>query len=659
MALQGANAMTHNVIIGTAGHVDHGKTWLIKALTGVDTDRLQEEKKRGITIELGFASLPNDEGLKIGIIDVPGHEKFVKNMLAGIGGIDLVLLIIGLDEGVMPQTREHFEILKMLHIKKGILVFTKADLADEEWSMMAEEDARELVKGSFLENAPSVRVSAVTGQNIELLKSLILEGVRDAAGRRSAPELFRLPVDRVFTMEGFGTVVTGTLMEGSCVTGQEIVVYPEGRSVRIRGIQNHNEAERMAEGGQRTALNLTLKKEEVERGDVLAAPGMLIPGMMADAKVELFGDTRRKLKNNALVHISFGAAQKICKVILLDREEIGAGEKAYAQFRFEEPVALKRGDRFIIRFFSPVETFGGGEILEAAAPKHRRKRPDVIEGLRIREEGSMEERAEEEVRSFSGSFPDRQELSVRMNLSFLETEELLEELKKKRRILSLGPDRYLHQAYWKKIADYSLKVVGEFHRKNPILPGMEREELKTRLRQHFGAGAAVQELLVAELLKRKVLAAEGSAVCLEGFASSVEGEHLRIQAEIAEIYRAAGVNVPVNDELYAKYRDKKLVKQILADLQKQGMLVKVNQNYYMGKEAWNRALQVLKERIITEGQITLAEFRDLLGTSRKYSQMLLEAYDERKYTKLEGEAGDPVRRLTGKLESEEKRAAID
>ena len=650
MALQGANDMTHNVIIGTAGHVDHGKTWLIKALTGVDTDRLQEEKKRGITIELGFASLPNDEGLKIGIIDVPGHEKFVKNMLAGIGGIDLVLLIIGLDEGVMPQTREHFEILKMLHIKKGILVFTKADLAEEDWCRMVEEDARELVKGSFLEDAPAVRVSAVTGQNIELLRSMILEGVRDTAERRSAPELFRLPVDRVFTMEGFGTVVTGTLMEGSCVTGEEIMVYPEGRKVRIRGIQNHNAAETEAEAGQRTALNLTLKKDEVERGDVLAAPGMLLPGMMADAKVEMFGNTKRRLKNNALVHISFGAAQKICKVILLDREEIGAGEEAYAQFRFEEPVAMKRGDRFIIRFYSPVETFGGGVILEAAAPKHRRKRSEVIDGLRIREEGSLAERAEEEVLSFSGSFPDKRELSVRMNLSFEETEEILEELKKKKKILSLGPERYLHQLYWKKIADHAQKVIGEFHRKNPILPGMEREELKTRLKQYFGAEAAVQELLLAELLKRKVLVTEGSAVCLEGFASSVEGEHLRIQAEIAEIYRAAGVNVPVNDDLYRKYRDKRLVKQILADLQKQGVLVKVNRDYYMGKEAWDRALQVLQDRVNAEGQITLAEFRDLLNTSRKYSQMLLEAYDDRKYTKLEGEAGDPVRRLTGKLQ---------
>ena len=641
--------MTHNVIIGTAGHVDHGKTCLIKALTGVDTDRLQEEKKRGITIELGFAALPNDEEMRIGIIDVPGHEKFVKNMLAGIGGIDLVLLIIGLDEGVMPQTREHFEILKMLRIRKGILVFTKADLVEEDWAMMVEEDARELVKGSFMEDAPSVRVSAFTGQNIELLRQMILDGVRDTAERRSAPELFRLPVDRVFTMEGFGTVVTGTLMEGSCTSGEEIMIYPEERRVRIRGIQNHNKAEQKAEAGQRTALNLPVRKEEVERGDVLAAPGALIPGMMADGKVQLFADTRRKLKNNALVHLSFGAAQKICKVILLDREEIGAGEEAFAQFRFEEPVVMKRGDRFIIRFYSPVETFGGGVFLMPAAPKHRRKRPEVIGGLKIREEGSAEERAEEEVRSFSGSFPDRRELSVRLNLSLAETEEVLEGLKKRKRILSLGPERYLHQTYWKKIADYAEKAVGEFHRKNPILPGMEREELKTRLGQGFGADEGVQELLQAELLKRKVLTAEGSAVALPGFASSVEGEHLKMQAEIAETYRAAGVNVPVNDDLYAKYKDKKLVKQMLADLQKQGVLVKVNQNYYMEKGAWDGALQVLKDRIAEAGQIRLAEFRDLLNTSRKYSQMLLEAYDDRKYTKMEGEAEDPVRRLTGKI----------
>lgn len=637
--------MTHNVIIGTAGHVDHGKTWLIKALTGVDTDRLAEEKKRGITIELGFASLPNDEGLTIGIIDVPGHEKFVKNMLAGIGGIDLVLLIIGLDEGVMPQTREHFEILKMLRIPKGILVFTKSDLAEEDWAAVVEEDARELVKGSFLEGAPSVRVSALTGENISLLKQMILDGVRDTAERRAAPELFRMPVDRVFTMEGFGTVATGTLMEGSAAVGEEIMIYPKGQTVRIRGIQNHNVREMEAEAGQRTALNLAARKEELDRGDVLARPGGLIPGMMADAKVRLFGDTKRKLKNNALVHLNFGAAQVVAKAVLLDRDVIGAGQEAYVQFRFQEPQVMKYGDRFIIRFYSPVETFGGGEFLSAAAEKHRRNRPEVLEGLKIRESGTPEERAAEEVRCCSGHFPDRRELSVRLNCTEEEAAMLLEELKKKKRIISLGADRYLHQDFWQGIAEFAEKTVREFHRKNPILPGMEREELKTRLGQRYQAGPEIQELLVNELRKRTALVTEGSAVALERFASSYEGELLRMKAEIEEVYRSAGIAVPGSSEMIRRFKDKKMVKQILADLAKQGILVKVNPDYYMETGAWERALQVLRDKIASDGQITLAEFRDLLSTSRKYSQMLLESFDAKKYTKMVGEAGEEARIL--------------
>ena len=261
-----------NVIVGTSGHVDHGKTCLIKALTGIQTDRLREEQKRGITIELGFANLPNDEGLHIGIIDVPGHEKFVKNMLAGIGGIDLVLLVIALDEGVMPQTVEHFEILKMLHIRQGIIVFTKADLVDEDWAEMVEEDVSALVEGSFLENADRIRVSAFTGQNIDVLKKMILDKVRSVGMRRSEPELFRLPIDRVFTMEGFGTVVTGTLLEGSCRAGEEVMVYPEERILKIRGIQSHGSKEEAAYAGQRTANNRSKKKkQELRRGAGRAA----------------------------------------------------------------------------------------------------------------------------------------------------------------------------------------------------------------------------------------------------------------------------------------------------------------------------------------------------------------------------------------------------
>ena len=381
-----------NVIVGTSGHVDHGKTCLIKALSGIDTDRLKEEQKRGITIELGFANLPNEEGLHIGIIDVPGHEKFVKNMLAGIGGIDLVLLVIALDEGVMPQTVEHFEILKMLHIRQGIIVFTKSDLVEEDWAEMVEDDVTSLVEGSFLEHADRIRVSAYTGDNIDTLKQMILDKVRNVGMRRSEPELFRLPIDRVFTMEGFGTVITGTLLEGSCKAGEDIMVYPEERVIKNRGIQSHGTKEEAAYAGQRTAINLAnVKKEELERGQVLAAPGTLTNSIFLDAKVSLFKTTDRQLKNGDRVHVNYGSAQAIAKVVLLDRDAIGPGESAYVQLRFDDPIAVKRGDRFIIRFYSPVETFGGGVILDACPGKHKRNQEGLIRALEIRETGTDDE----------------------------------------------------------------------------------------------------------------------------------------------------------------------------------------------------------------------------------------------------------------------------
>ena len=338
-----------NIIVGTAGHVDHGKTCLIKALSGFDTDRLKEEKKRGITIDLGFANLPNDAGLHIGIIDVPGHEKFVKNMLAGIGGIDLVLMVVALDEGVMPQTTEHFEILKMLHIRRGILVLTKCDIVDEEWAGLVEADVEDMVKDSFLEGAPVVRVSSYTGENIPQLRDMIIRMVSDLGARREEAELFRLPVDRVFSMEGFGTVVTGTLQEGTVTAGQEVMLYPRERLVKIRGIQSHGKREEAAAAGQRTALNLQgIKKEEIRRGDVLAYPGSLVRSILADVKLSVFQTSGRELKSGDRVHFNYGSAQAIAKAVLLDAERIGPGESAYAQLRFDEPIVLKRDDRFII-----------------------------------------------------------------------------------------------------------------------------------------------------------------------------------------------------------------------------------------------------------------------------------------------------------------------
>ena len=516
-----------NVIVGTSGHVDHGKTCLIKALTGIDTDRLKEEQKRGITIELGFANLPNEEGLHIGIIDVPGHEKFVKNMLAGIGGIDLVLLVIALDEGVMPQTVEHFEILKMLHIRQGIIVFTKADLVDEDWAEMVEEDVSSLVEGSFLEHADRIRVSAFTGQNIPELKKMILEKVRSVGLRRSEPELFRLPIDRVFTMEGFGTVVTGTLLEGSCKAGEEVMVYPQERILKIRGIQSHGQKEDEAYAGQRTAINLAnVKKEDLLRGEVLAAPGTLTNSTFLDVKITLFSNTDRLLKNGDRVHFNYGSAQTIAKAVLLDKDSIGAGESAYAQLRFDTPLAVKRTDRFIIRFYSPVETFGGGIILDSCPGKHKRHQEELISALQIRETGTDDEILELVLKEESIHFPSVHMLAAKLNWTDNETESRMETLKKQKKALSLNDGNFFHKAFWERMTDKTTEILTAFHKENPIAQGMEKEEIKSRLLASFYLKDAKKgDVLLNELLKRGIITASGSTVAAAGFSAQYSDAH--------------------------------------------------------------------------------------------------------------------------------------
>ncbi len=627
-----------NCIIGTAGHVDHGKTCLIKALTGTDTDRLAEEKRRGITIENGFASLPNERGLRIGIIDVPGHERFIRNMLAGIGGIDLVLLIIALDEGVMPQTREHFNILKMLGIRRGIIVFTKKDLADAELSRMAQEETDELVRGSFLEKAPRISVSALTGENIPELKNLILDAVRETAVRREDPDAFFLPVDRVFTLKGIGTVVSGTQTEGSLAAGDELMLYPEERLVRVRSIQSYGEQETEAPAGQRTALNLAdIGKEEINRGDVLARPGKLLPSLMLDAKVRLFPDTARTLKNNSRVHLSFGAAGTSCKAVLLDRDEISAGEEAYVQFRFEKPVAVRKGDRFIVLFYSPVESFGGGEFLEVDAKKHRRNQEAVIHSLSLRESGSEEEKAEEELREYSDRIPSVKELSVRLNLTEERTRSLLLELKESKRAIQIGTDRFIHMDFWKVIASQSEKLLQKFHEENSVIRQMDRAEFFNRLSSRFAIRKNQQELILSELTKRKILQISNGGVMLYGIDTTPDAEIARIAEGLLEVYRRAGFEVPYTEKLAAGYRNPRQIRQILSDLAKRGRLVRVDATAYMAPEHWEHVLDVLYRKLDRDGQITLAEYRDLLHTSRKYSQMLLESFDRRKYTKMDGE----------------------
>ena len=632
-----------NVIVGTAGHVDHGKTCLIKALSGIDTDRLKEEKKRGITIELGFANLIDTDGVHIGIIDVPGHEKFVKNMLAGIGGIDLVLLVIALDEGVMPQTVEHFEILKMLQIRQGIVVLTKSDTVDSDWADMVEEDVRELIKGSFLEQAELIRVSSYTGENIDVLRQKIVAMAKQAGKRREEKELFRLPIDRVFTMEGFGTVVTGTLIEGMCEAGEEVMVYPQERLLKIRGVQSHGQKEEKACAGQRTAINLAgIKKEELSRGEVLAYPGSLVNSTMVDATLRLFDSTQRKLKNGDRVHLSYGSAQAIGKVILLDCDVVEAGQEALVQLRFDDPICVKRNDKFIIRFYSPVETFGGGTVLNPAADKHKRGQEDVIESLKLKKTGTDMEILEQMVNEESRRFPEAEDLAAWMDLTVFEAEQMLDTLRNKKKILHLNDGSFVGKAYWEKVSELANQVLAHFHRENPIVEGMDREELKSRLaeRMHLKSGKKA-EALIAELEKRKVITIQGSVVSVAGFTVSYSDEASQMMTDMENIYKKAGIEVPSTDELVGAYKDRKQARQVLSELTKKGILVKAGTGVLMHKEHWDRALNILREHLAANPQITLGEFRDLLGTSRKYAVMLLETYDQMKITKKTGDVRVP------------------
>ena len=462
-----------NIIIGTAGHVDHGKTQLIKALSNIDTDRLSEEKKRGITIELGFAHIPNDQGYNIGVIDVPGHEKFIKNMLAGIGGIDFVLFVVAADEGIMPQTREHFEILRALGIEDGIIVVTKTDMVEKEWLELVTEDIRDYVKGSFLEDKPLIPVSSKTGENIDVLKEEILKKCNREIKRVEAPELFRLPVDRVFSMSGFGTVVTGTLTDGRCRVGDEVYIFPENTKTKIRGIQTYGKDVQEAVAGQRTAVNLAaLSKNEVDRGDVLAAADGVSVTSMIDVEVSIFESTDRVIKNNSRVHLYCGSKEALCKIILLDREAAVAGDKVYAQLRLEEPVAVRRGDRFIIRFYSPIVTVGGGRVLDSLPDKHKRNREDVLNALEIMAEGDPGEMAE--LKTGGRRFYSSSELAFELGMLPSALKPYLDEKIQEGRIAVLEGGLLVGGQRLKYLEETVESLLKEYHSANPLSPGMPK-----------------------------------------------------------------------------------------------------------------------------------------------------------------------------------------
>ena len=631
----------HNIIVGTSGHVDHGKTCLIKALSGFDTDRLKEEKKRGITIDLGFANLPNDAGLHIGIIDVPGHEKFVKNMLAGIGGIDLVLLVVALDEGVMPQTVEHFEIIKMLNIKRGIIVLTKSDLVDKEWQDIVEEDVKNLVKGSFLENAPIIRVSSYTSENIAKLNEMIINMVSDIGDRKNDPELFRLPIDRVFTMEGFGTVITGTLQEGSVSLGDEIMLYPKEKLLKIRGIQSHGQKEEKAFAGQRVALNLlNIRKEELERGDILAYKNSIVKTKLIDVWIELFATSTRELKNGDRVHLNYGSKQTIAKVVLLSKSSLRAKEGDYAQLRFDEEVCIKRNDRFIVRFLSPVESFGGGRVIDTIPLKHKRMDEAVLKVCEEKASADIEKIAAIKINEESHKYYNRQNYASILNVSSTELKQILDKLLEDRLIIELSDASIIHIDYFNKVSLYSKELLKQFHQEKPITEGMDKEEFKSRLSEKFRlTDPKKSALLLAEMVRRKILKTRDKYVSDSEFTVSYSKELSGMQETIRQKYIKAGVEAPATNDVVADIKESKKARQIIEDMYKSGELIKISPAAYMYSEAYEKVLKSIKALAekSEDNTFTLAEFRDAHATSRKYAMAVLEYLDKKKITKLVGD----------------------
>ena len=470
------------IILGTAGHIDHGKTSLIRALTGIDTDRLKEEKERGITIELGFAHLELPNGKLLGIVDVPGHEKFVKNMVAGATGVDLVAMVIAADEGVMPQTREHLEICQLLNVKHGLVVLTKIDMVDPEWLELVREDVTEYLSETFLANMPMVEVSSVTGQGIEEMIQ-VLDKLAEQVPEKDIGHLFRLPIDRIFTMRGFGTVITGTSISGQIKTGDEVSIYPEGISSRIRGMHVHNKEVTEVSSGLRTAINVQgIEKMMLQRGDILATKGSLRATYMVDVKLDLLASSPRKVKNRAKARFHTGTSEIISTVVLLDRDELNPGDSCFAQIRMDAPTAVLKGDRYVLRSYSPVRTIGGGEILNPLPLKKKRFSDTVLSELKILHEGEQKDVIERFVALGRFKGVEEAELSFLANLSKKKLSEPLKTLKAQKVVIQFDKERsvLIHQDFLEKARAELLDILSQYHKNFPLKSGLVKEELRSR-----------------------------------------------------------------------------------------------------------------------------------------------------------------------------------
>jgi selenocysteine-specific elongation factor len=628
----------NNVIIGTAGHVDHGKTSLIRALTGIETHRLQQEKERGITIELGFAWFDLPDGRRAGIIDVPGHERFVRNMLAGAAGIDVVLLVVAADEGVMPQTREHLNILELLGVKTGIVVITKADLVEEELLELAREEIHEALSGTFLAAAPRVPISVVTSLGLEELRETISR-LAVSAPARPRRDFARLPVDRVFIQKGFGTVVTGTLVDGSIREGDQVLVMPGELRARVRQIQNHGRQVESAEPGQRVAINLAgLERQQIQRGQVVFRGEGLEAVDKVAARFKLLPEAE-PLVNNTRIRFHCGASETLGRAIILEGDVLEPGQDALVQFRLDVPVMAVRGDHYVVRSESPVTTIGGGEVIESSRRRLSRVRPGVVEVLKLRESGGPASLLLSHLQE-AGHPLTVQQLLPRTQLAPQELSAALEQLQGMIVRFTLDNQEWILGGGDDLLAEIR-ELVEEFHRLNPLRPGMPREEVRGKVLP--GINTRVFAALLEVLLPQSALVLRGQELALAEHRVELDEKQSQLQQQILTALAQNPFSPPELGELEAFGRGATAVLKLLAGQEK----IVIAGNLVYSAEAVAQAVAQVREHFGQESQLTLAQFRDYLGTSRKYALPLIEYLDGKGFTRRRGEVRLPGPSLRG------------
>ena len=633
-----------NIIVGTAGHIDHGKTTLIKALTGRNTDRWEEEQRRGITIDLGFTYFDLKNGDRVGIIDVPGHEKFINNMVAGVVGMDLVLLVVAADEGIMPQTREHMDILGLLGIKKSILVINKCDLVDEEWLELVEEEIQEELEGTFLEGAPVVKVSAATGQGLDELTDTIQQLMSDEVVAKDTQTIPRLPIDRAFTLSGFGTIITGTLISGTITREDVLEMYPIGKECKIRNIQVHGQNQDKCYAGQRVAINLSnVKKKEIRRGCVLAPKNSMKNTDLLDVKLKVLEDSMRILTNHERLHLYTGTSEILCRAVLLDKEQIGPGEEGLVQLRLEEEIAVKRGDRFVVRFYSPMETIGGGIVLEPNPVRKKRFDAQAIEELNKKESGSLGDVMELQIKEHGDTMITLAELAKVMAHSVDELKEYLEELEESGTIFvfPMKKDTYL----WHRDSEFAVRqkieeTLQKYHSEHPYRYGMKKAEIHNTFLKKIKPN--IFDAYIERMTGENVYGRREEYLSLPGYEVPKDAMYLQTEKLIEDTFEKAGYDFVRFSEIDFGKIPRQTAEDVVLMMIDEGKVLRINEEMFTMKHLMDEAKEKIQNHLKEENLITIAQVRDMFSTSRKSAKPILEYMDSIKVTKKTGGESERV-----------------